>query len=148
MKTTILPESFLRCLSPADRKATGQSTAEEVLAKAQVKNHGPLQKLIFGLLRLRGIEPLTAPVGKKSRMKIGWPDITFAVRASVFVDSQYIGSNGEFLPCAWELKVGKDDLSVEQQQMHIRLSTPPNCWRISVIRNVDQALAELKELGL
>lgn len=108
---------------------------------AKVKNERALQTMIVQLLRLKGIEPLWHRTDKKSAATIGWPDITFSAAGM-----DEIGFCA--IPCAWEVKFGKGELSVEQQQMHIRLSTPPNAWKIKVIRSVDEALAELKELGL
>jgi hypothetical protein len=102
------------------------------------------------LLRLKGVEPLTAPIGKKSRIKTGWPDISFAVTKKIDLwNGAYIaGHDYQVRAYGWELKLGGDELSKEQQHMHVRLSTPPNAWRIRVIRSVDEALTELKELGL
>lgn len=145
--STVLPDSFLRCLSPEDRKSLGQKTAEEVMRDAQVKSERQLQTMIVNLLRLKGIEPLWHRTDKKSAATIGWPDITFGTFA--YCESEPDGLKPFIsLPCAWEVKFGKGELSTEQQQMHVRLSTPPNAWRIKVIRSVDEALAELKELGL
>lgn len=148
----ILPDAFLRCLDPAERKklGTGQLSAEEALSKSQAKNERQLQVQIVNLLRLKGIEPLWHRTDKRSAATIGWPDITFAVKH----DTIWYGDddNGEtidlYAACAWEIKFDKGQLSKEQQQMHVRLSTSPNGWRIRVIRSVDEALSELKELGL
>jgi hypothetical protein len=135
MKTpVVLPEAFLRCISPEQRKNVlgGQLTAEEAISRAEVKNERALQSQIVNLLRLKGIEPLWHRTDKKSAATIGWPDLTFAVPD----------------PCAWEVKFGDGKLSDDQVAMHLRLQTPPNCWRVRTIRSVDEALAELKELGL
>lgn len=140
----ILPESFLRCLSKEDRASLGKAglTAEEAAARAEIKNHGHFQKLIYNLLRLKGIEPLTAPIGKKSRIKVGWPDITFAIGGFSMGDGMIYEAH------AWELKLGRDELSDDQKRMHIRLSTPPNFWKVTVIRSVDEAVKILRGLGL
>lgn len=139
---TILPDAFLRCIEPSVRKkiAVGQLTAEEALSKAEIRNEKELQKQILALLRLHSIEPLCPTFGKKTRMAVGWPDITFTVRKSLFpIPDAYA--------CAWELK-HNGKLSKEQERMHVRLSTPPNAWRIKIIRSVQEAVEELRELGI
>lgn len=94
-----------------------------------------LQQQIVQLLRLHGIEPLVPAFGKKTRIAVGWPDITFCV-------------NQSFGACAWEVKLGTGVLSTEQTQMAVRLMSPPNGWRYAVIRSVDDAIKILKELGI
>jgi hypothetical protein len=148
LTSTVLPESFLRCLDPVERKklSGGQITWQEALSQGQVKNERQLQNQIVNLLRLKGIEPLWHRTDKKSAATIGWPDITFAVCLAPNNDKRYMVYDS--VPCAWEVKFGKGSLSIAQQQMHVRLSTPPNAWRIRVIKSVDEALEELKKLGL
>lgn len=131
---TVLPDNILRCLSPTDRKSLGKAgmTAEEALRKMEVKNEGVLQKQIVGLLRLRGIEPIVSHFGKKTRNNLGTPDIIFAAFG---------------IPCAWELKMPKTGRTSDgQTDMAVRLSTPPNSWRHRIIKSVDEAIAELKEI--
>jgi hypothetical protein len=135
MKTGVLPDSFLRCLPADERKRLGQRTAEEVLRNGVVTSEKQLQTQIVQLLRLKGIEPLVPTFGKATRIKAGWPDITFCV-------------NQSFGGCAWEVKIGDGKLSDEQKQMAVRLMSPPNGWRYAVVRSIDDALAILKELGV
>jgi hypothetical protein len=148
----ILPESFLRCLDKETRKSLGKAglSAEEAASRAQIKNHGHFQKMIYNLLRLKGIEPLTAPIGKKSGIRVGWPDVAFAITQKIDLWNGYYIAEHDYRTRAfgWELKIPPDDLSDEQKRMHIRLSTPPNSWEIKVIRSVDEALTELRKLGL
>ncbi len=147
----VLPDSFLRCLDPQTRKSLGKAglTAEEALSKSQAKNERQLQTMIINLLRLKGIEPLWHRTDKKSAATVGWPDITFCVEHVRWLCAPDCEESDKFVSaCGWEVKFGKGQLSTEQQQMHVRLSTPPNAWRIKVIRSVDEAIAELKELGL
>lgn len=129
-------------MSKADREALGKGgmTAEEALARAEVKNERDLQKQIVALLRLKGIEPIISRMDKRTSNNVGTPDILFAI--DVYDDPSYD------VPCAWEVKFGDGKLSVEQQQMHVRMSTPPNSWRIKIIRSVDEALIELKKLNI
>src|SRR5439155_10380413 len=140
--TTVLPEKMLRLLSPADRKSIGQMTADEAFRKAEVKNEGDLQRQIISLLRLKGIEPLWHRMDKRSAATIGWPDITFCVEGGYDEVDGHITT--PIYGCVWEIKFrAQDQPSIEQQQMHLRLSTLPNCWRVRVIRSVDEALEEL-----
>lgn len=140
----VLPEAFLRCMSREDRaRVRAGMTAEEFFAAGQAKNEQTLQKQIVGLLRLKGIEPLVPSFGKKTRMTKGWPDITFCIEEN---------GNGAMYPirwaCLWEIKYGNGKLSPEQEEMHERLGTFPNDWRVKIIRSVDEALRELKLMGI
>src|SRR2546430_16460274 len=99
VKMKLLPERYLRLMSPADRKAIGQSTAEEALRKAEAKNERQLQSQIVQLLRLKGIEPLWHRTDKRSAATIGWPDITFAVRSSQLNDDGTFWI-AQYYPCA------------------------------------------------
>lgn len=130
-KSSVLPDNVLRCMSPSDRRSLGQMTQEECIRKAEVKSERQLQNAVVGLLRLRGIEPLVPTFGKKTRISEGWPDITFAAYG---------------IPCVWEVKLPHGKLSTEQHQMAVRLLSHPNSWRWRVIRSVDDAISELKEL--
>ena len=138
----VLPPNFLKCMSAVERKKLGPGglLPEEALAKAAIKNERDLQGKIVNLLRLKGIEPLWHRTDKRSHATIGWPDITF---------STCHRGNGwdDFCPSAWEIKL-EGELSVEQQQMLIRLQTPPNGWRVRVIRSVDEAIDQLKQIGI
>lgn len=74
--------------------------------------------------------------GKKSRMTVGWPDITFA----------YYG-----IACCWEVKFENAQLKPDQKEMRRQLLDAPNNWRHEVVRSVEQAKAildALKEEGL
>ncbi len=135
MNPSALPPSFLKCLSAADRKSLGKAgmTPEECLSKQEAKTERQLQTQIVNLLRLKGIEPCWHRTDKRSAATVGWPDLTFSIQPGATL---------------WEIKLPTGKLSKEQEQMHIRLSTPPNCWRVRVIRSVDMALAELKEMGI
>lgn len=139
----ILPPHVLKCIAPEDRKALGKAglTPEEVLAKAQLRNERDLQRTIVSLLRLKGIEPLWHRTDKRSHATIGWPDITFST-------VHRVDGWDDFCPQAWEVKFEDGELSVEQQQMMIRLQSPPNGWRVRVIRSVNEAIEQLREVGI
>lgn len=133
----VLPNSYLRCLSAKDRQKLGQRTAEEVMAQGETKSEKELQKQIVGLLRLKGIEVNVSRMDKRKTDVVGWPDLTFSViRGRIAI------------PCLWEVKMPKGTLSPEQMTLASKLTTGPNAWRYRLIRSVDQAIAELKEMGI
>lgn len=132
----VLPDSYLRCLSPEDRRKLGQKTAEEVLAQGEAKSEKTLQKQIVGLLRLKGIEPIVSRMDRRTSNNVGTPDILFCV----------LGTST--FACAWEVKMPRGIVGVEQNAMHVKLQTFPNDWTVKVIRSVDEAIAELKEMGI
>jgi hypothetical protein len=96
-----------------------------------------LQVQILNLLRLKGIEPLWHRTDKKSTATVGWPDITFSA-----------GCGLRSIPCLWEIKLPGKKLSEEQMSLMVQLTKPPNAWVYKVITSVDEALIELKKLGL
>ncbi len=51
-------------------------------------------------------------------------------------------------PCAWEIKLPKKKLRPDQEKMRQRMATAPNAWRYSVITSIDEAITELKSMGL
>jgi hypothetical protein len=146
----VLPEKYLRLMSAEGRRKHGQKTASEVLEQGEAKSEKMLQKQIVGLLRLKGVQVNVSRMDKRKTDTVGWPDITF----SVAIFERVYDTNGEpyeacsQTPCAWEVKMPQGKLSQEQEVMKSRLTTPPNSWRYRVIRSVDQAIAELKEMGV
>lgn len=69
--------------------------------------------------------------GKKSRITVGWPDITFA----------YFG-----IACCWEVKFENGALKPEQKRLQRELLDAPNNWRHETVRSVEQAKAILDAL--
>lgn len=145
----ILPDAFLRCLDPSDRKklAGGQLTAEEALSKAEVRSEKELQRQIVALLRLHNIEPIVSRMDRKTSNNVGTPDVLFSVVGewkNIDADCE-----GQFqIACAWEAKMPNGKLSIEQEQMHLRMSVKPNAWHIKIIRSVQEAVDDLRELGV
>lgn len=140
----VIPENILKFMSPEDRRKHGQKTAAEVLAQGEAKSEKMLQKQIVALLRLKGIEVNVSAMHKRTTHRVGWPDLTFAVRVKAGTESSHWTSYA----CAWEVKMPQGKLTPEQEKIATALSRPPNHWRHRVIRNVDQALAELREMGI
>jgi len=134
MSNVVLPEAFLKCVDPEDRKRLRLGmTAEEFMAAGREKNERELSKQIVALLRLKGIEPIVSATHRRATNNVGTPDVLFAVGGQA---------------TAWELKTPTGKLRPEQEQMAVRLQSPPNQWRWRLIRSVEQARAELKEMGL
>jgi hypothetical protein len=52
------------------------------------------------------------------------------------------------IPCGWEIKLPGNKLDPEQTKVMIRMMEPPNAWVYKVITSVDEALMELKKLGI
>lgn len=125
-----LPLNFLKRMSPESRRPLGKAgiLPQEAEAARQAKGERDLQTTLTGYLRTRGITTLVAPFGKKSRMREGWPDITFALYGRA---------------CAWEVKFEHGKLSAEQAKTHNEMVAPPNNWRVAIIRSVEEAKAFL-----
>ena len=82
---------------------------------------------------------------KRKTDRVGWPDVTFSV------NGKWEGEPTRWYKptyaCAWEIK--KDGkLSDAQEKMLVRLASPPNGWTVRVIRSLDQAIAELRSMGI
>lgn len=72
-------------------------------------------------------------------------DITFAVA----VPREWEGQAWiEHIPCVFEVKMPKGALSKEQSEMKLILENARNGWRYRVVRSVDEAIAELREMGV
>ncbi len=133
--SVVLPESFLRCVAPADRKKLGKAgrTKSECDAVQAEKSERELQKQIVNLLRLKDIEVIASRTDRRTSNNVGTPDLIFAVHGQAH---------------CWELKLPGGKLRAEQEQMALRLQSPLNGWRWRCIRSVDEALAELSEMGV
>ena len=138
----LIPDHVKRMIAHSERVKLGIKTNEEQQERVDDYNERKLHGEICQLLNLKGIAYCHARMDKKSRMTKGWPDFTFAVGLS----SDGVGIST--VPCAWECKVGKGQLSLEQEEMRIRMISPPNAWRCRVIHSLKEAADELKELGI
>jgi len=122
--TTILPDNILKCMRERDRKSLGKAgrTLSEIHEDNKRKAEKQIQGDIVAFLRQRDIEVLCPAFGKRTRIKAGWPDLTFS----------YGG-----IPFAWEVKTEEGVLSTEQSKLFPRLIR--NGWRFSIVRSVKQA---------
>jgi hypothetical protein len=136
----VIPESWLKCMTKEDRASFGKGgmTAAEALEKFTAKNERQLQSQIVSLLRLKGIEVLWHRTDKKSAATIGWPDLTFSV----------MNKHLQMWACVWEVKLPEGKMSEAQVQMADNLTRVPNRWNHKVIRSVQEALKELRSMGI
>jgi hypothetical protein len=137
MKVTALNDNMLRLMNPEDRKSMGLRTKAEVLARGIIKAERDLQKQIASLLGLREIVYCWHRMDRKSTATVGWFDFTFAVRMGVLT-----------IACGWECKLPGKELRPEQAKLKQDAASWPNGWRVRVIHSLDEAITELKELGV
>lgn len=75
MKLEVFPESFLQAMSAANRKSLGQMTASEAQERYTHGQERALKRDVLNWLRLQGAWAFTQPMSKKTRGKLGVPDI-------------------------------------------------------------------------
>lgn len=128
-----IPDHILRQMPQAERDQLGARgiTFEQAQIKLAEREEKELQRQVFALLRLHGIESDASAMHKKTTRRIGWPDATF-------------GAHG--VACAFEMKRPGEKLSPEQESLREKLIAPPNCWRYFVIHSVAEAVEALREL--
>jgi hypothetical protein len=147
-----LPDHMLKLLDEKDRAKLGKAglMMEEHIAQGEIKLERDLHRAIANLLRLRGIEFVESRMDRRSTNQIGTPDFLFCVWGQLTpTKTDPLAWCGAFpVACAWECKAAGRMLTEEQQAMFKRMTTAPNTWTCRVIRNVDDALAELRRLGL
>ena len=86
-----------------------------------------LQQAIQTLLGYKGIQSIRSRMDTRTSNNLGTPDFLFAVKGQAV---------------AWEAKLPKKPLSLEQSGMRSRLEK--NGWRYSIIHTIDEAINELK----
>jgi len=145
-----LPEKVLRMIDPTERKklGTGYATASETASRVQLYNERKLHSQIRQLLHLKGIVFFESRMDKRSHGTVGWPDFTFAVLLQKPNKADPTNVTCVPVPIAWEVKIPGGKPTPEQQEMLWRVQKEPNAWRVVVIRSLEQAVDELKALGL
>jgi hypothetical protein len=144
------PDKILRLMDPAVRQGLGKHfrTMSEINSQNEYRNERALHSQIRNLLNLKGVIYLEQRMDKRSRGIKGWPDFTFAVLLNKPSKADPVNVTMVPVPCGWECKVGNSKLRPEQEELLRRLQAPPNAWRIRVIRSLQEAADELKELGV
>lgn len=100
LNKTVLPNSFLKCMSSKDRpKGPAFMTATEAQSKFDEKSEKKLQKLIANWLLLNGFYFVQQRMDRKAGLKVGTPDFLICV-------------HGRFV--AVECKVAKNRPTAEQ----------------------------------
>ncbi len=130
MKAQILPESFLKCVSPADRKMLGQMTAAEGLAAFAAREEKELHKLISLELTRFNIVFAHSRMDKRTTNAKGLPDFLFV----------YHG-----IPYAIEAKAPKGVLTPEQVRTIVRMEE--NGWSCHVVRSFEEFKTILEKEG-
>lgn len=128
-------------MTPEQRDAFGIETYEQLQTKVQTYNERKLHKDIQQLLNLKGIVFFEQRMDKRSRGPKGWPDFVFTVHRNGDPTLQPIAKG-------WECKTGTGKLSSEQVKMIEQMECPPNGWNVTVIRSLQEAIDELKTLGI
>jgi hypothetical protein len=145
-----LPDHVLKLIDPQERRKLGKGfeTMPEIQQRVEVDNERKLHRQIENLLRLKNVVFFHSRIDKKTTRPKGEPDFLF----SVFLDkpNKVDPLNVTLIPVpvAWEVKVGNLKLRPEQEEMLRRMQTPPNSWRVKVIRSLQEAADELKALGV
>lgn len=98
-------------------------TADECQVKCDVKGEKQLQIDIGQLLNQRGIVFISPVFGKKTRIKVGWPDFTFS----------YFGQT-----CCIEAKRPGFKPTAEQAKVIQSLRASPNYARVLVATSLEQ----------
>lgn len=120
---------------------------EEIVKETEVKNERQLHREIGNLLRLKGVFFVESRMDRKTTTQVGVPDFLFSVL--VWIEDKLTQTTIEIPQAqAWELKVNGRPLDPEQQKAFETMSAKPNGWSCRVIRSVDQALEELRKIGL
>jgi hypothetical protein len=144
-----LTDRVLRMIGKGDRQKLGLRTQQEAIAAAEVKSEKDLHRQIQNLLQLRNIVFFSSRMDKRTTTQVGTPDILFSVGFQPSYDRTTAASLLTWaVCCAWELKLPGRQLDPDQVKMFERLTQKPNNWRVSVVHSVDEALAELRKLGL
>jgi hypothetical protein len=135
--TDLMSPRLMRMISPADRRSLGLRTAAETFRRGVEKAEKKLQNDIAGLLRRRGIWFIWHGLHKKSTATAGTPDFVFATRFGVLT-----------VASGWECKLPGENLSPDQATARRDMTRGFNAWRYRIIHTYDEALDELRELGL
>lgn len=78
MKTSVLPNHFLKCMAPEDRKPLGKSglTLEEAHAQLAKRAEKEMHADYEGFLRRNGLLYAHVPMNKPSSLPVGHPDFS------------------------------------------------------------------------
>lgn len=127
----VLPDNFLKRMSPKDRAQLGKAgaTAAECEAAQIARTESQLQAQIIAMLERNGIFVIYQRTNKRSQLKEGTPDLLFAVDGR---------------PVAWEVKMPGQ--KPRESQLEAMRAMSLNGWLCDVIRSYDDALSLFTQL--
>lgn len=108
-------------MSPSDRKAIGQMTAEEAKEKGTARMERDLQAQIVQYLHLLEVEVLWHRTDRKSHATTGWPDLTFVVDGK-----------------PWGVEVKTDTGRVRPEQYERLRKMGLNGWQVAIVRSFEE----------
>ena len=106
-------------------------------ARSSMRLERRLQAQIWNLLCLNGVQAIWHRTDKPTTTSVGLPDFAFAIERGL-----------KTVAVMWEVKLPGGKLSDDQVSMMEKLTTPPNAWEFHVITSVEEAVQELRKLGL
>src|SRR4030095_15982746 len=123
MKSMILPEHVLRCVSEADRKKMSKAglLVDEAEEKELARAERELQSEIVQYCNLQGIVVLWHRTDKKSRATVGWPDLTLCK---------------DGVP--WGLEVKTEAGRVRPAQYETMRKMTLNGWQCAIVRSFQE----------
>jgi hypothetical protein len=135
---TVVHESILKRMSPADRKAMGKAgwTAQECIERAVIKSERDLQNQVVSYLKCcRGVNwVLWSRMDKPTTLAVkGTPDLCFVIDINVAFHSKNLGR----IPMAWEVKLPGKDL--DPAQIEARDAMIKDGWRHFTIHSLAEA---------
>jgi hypothetical protein len=130
MRKDQLPRELIEKIAdPKIRRQLGLWTPSEVLTANEVREEKELHIQVISLLYRNDIVYVHASMFKRSTLPAGYPDFSFV----------YLG-----IPVAWELKVGKNTTSIEQNKMISKLDE--NGWLVYILRSLTECQACLDRI--
>ena len=129
-----LPDTVLRLVSPADRKAAGlpppmADIVKAKVAKSDLKRERDLQIQVVSWLRLRGHTVMWSAMHRKLTCTFGWPDITFAVCGRAV---------------ALECKLPGEQPTEDQKRVMAGLAK--DGWAVKIVHSLDEARAFIESV--
>ena|SRR5438876_9589024 len=131
MKTSVLPESYRRCLSPQDRKALSQPTIEESKKIGEARLERDLQKLIYSELLRRGLFFHYSRSDRRTTTRLGTPDFALPI-------------HGKYVAIECKTPTGFQT----QEQLHVQTKIELQGGNYHLARSFDEFLEVLKSYGL
>jgi hypothetical protein len=141
MKSTTLPDNFLRRMDPKARKSLGKSgrTQQEIQEAQGLKLEKDIHNHISQWLNSKDIVFQHERMDGKTRGKKGWPDFTFSWIKPV---------NWEYHERLFSIgcEVKRTGCSPTREQVEIHERMRRNGWTVLVVHSLQELIEELKNL--